>query len=82
MPVPEAPIHEDRCAVLRKDDVRPSWKIPAVEPEAISARMKTAADEHFRLGVLAPDAGHHFAAFGLRDNVSHSFQPVGACQLH
>lgn len=79
--MPEAAIHKNCGAVLREHNVRTSWKVPPVETEAIAPGVQAAPDKQFRLGVLTPDAGHHFAAFGLGDDVSHAFPPEAACQL-
>jgi hypothetical protein len=42
-----------------------------VKPEAEALRMEAAPDQHFRLCVLAPDAGHHPAAHFGGNDVSH-----------
>lgn len=40
--VPETPVHKDRYSGAREDDVRGSRQIPAMKPEAESARMERA----------------------------------------
>ncbi len=52
-------------------EVRSSWKIAAMQPEAIPEAVDDAADDHFRLRVSAADCGHVSAALLLVMNVCH-----------
>lgn len=70
--MPEAAMDEDYGAVLGKDEVRFARQAFVVEQVAKALRMQAASDYHFGLGVLAPDAGHHPASHGGRNNVSHT----------
>ena len=58
MPVPEAAMHEDDSAAPRKRQIRASWQILTMQPEAKAQRMQPLAQQHFRLRVLAADAAH------------------------
>src|SRR4051794_3949173 len=58
MPVPEAPVHEDGRLMLRQDDVGPSGKIFAVQPEAESEGVQNLPNSQFGAGVARPDGPH------------------------
>lgn len=56
MPVPETPIHKNYGPVFREDQIGLSRQFPVMEPETKSQFMQSAPDNHFRLGILGPDA--------------------------
>lgn len=45
MTVPETAVHKDYGAPPRENEVRLSWKIFSVEPEAVSKAMDHAPDD-------------------------------------
>ena len=79
MPVPETPVDEDRCLVLRQNDVRSPGQVLPMKAEAVTHPVKHGADNQFRLRVPTADARHVPAAPLLGQNVhlSHPSQPAG-----
>ncbi len=71
VPVPEAPVHEERCAVARKDKIRPARDVCRVQAESEPEPMKRAADQPLRLSITSADAAHHAASCGPVDDVGH-----------
>ena len=71
--MPEATVHEDDQFVLWQYDVRLARQVLAVQPEPIAEPVQRRADEQFRLGVLAADAGHVPASTGFGDSVHLDF---------
>lgn len=69
VPVPEAAMHEDHRAVLRKDQVRPAGQALAMQAEAQPKPVRGRAHQHLGLGVLALDARHEAAARLWADRV-------------
>lgn len=51
MPMPEAAMYEDDLTVPREDDVRPTWKVPDMEPKSVAQGVKQLSDHVFRLCV-------------------------------
>jgi len=70
VPVPEATVHENNSTVPRKDQVRFSGQFSLQSVTQASAVQVFSYDQ-LRLGVLAPDAGHHSASGGSIDNIGH-----------
>lgn len=71
MAVPEAAVHEDDRLMLRKDQIRPTWNALDVQSIPEATRMEAAPQHHFRLGVLAPDPGHHPGPCQVIHDVAH-----------
>ena len=59
VPVPEAAMHENHCAVLAQHEVRLAWQALGVKPETEAEGMEGAAQAHLGPGVPRPDATHH-----------------------
>lgn len=64
-------MHKNREAKTRQDQIRLPRQILPVQPESISHRMKVLPHCQFRLGMLAPDCGHHSRPDGCLNDVSH-----------
>ena len=75
MPVPKAAVHEYRRPPLRKNQIRLSWQAPVMDKEAKAKAMEPSSDQHFRLGIFAPNAGHHPATHLRGDDISHRLLP-------
>src|SRR5690606_9715398 len=71
MSVPETAVHEDRCTVLRQDDVGPTRQFRNVHSEAKPGLVQVAAHKALRHCVPSPNRGHHARPCLLIDNVSH-----------
>jgi len=69
-PVPEAAVHENGDALSREGDVYPVLAV--LEPVAMPYFPEGFAHHQFGSGVPAPDFGHYFASFPLRDGIGHS----------
>ncbi len=76
--VPEAAVHEDHGAVLRKDKVRSTVNLAGMKPEAETARVQCPPESQLGLGVLSPDPRHHPGTGLLVHDIGHirpSFRP-------
>lgn len=71
VPVPETSMRKQNRAKLRKDEIGFAGQPALMEPEPETRRMKPPPENHFRLGVGAPDAGHHPASDFNGYDVSH-----------
>lgn len=71
MGVPEATIHENNGAPLRKDKIRTSGKARSMQAISESHGPEATTYQHFRLRVHAPDARHHPRAHRWCDDVDH-----------
>ena len=71
MPVPETAMNKNRGSFRRKNEIRLSRQVGAMEPEAQAKRMSRAA--HFHLGrrVTRLDGAHDSRAMLGREDVSH-----------
>jgi hypothetical protein len=58
MPVPEAPVHEHDGAMRREYKIWSTGQITAMQTEAETVRVQTAAQRQFRFRVAATDAAH------------------------
>ncbi len=74
--MPKTPIDKNHLAAPGEDEVRPSGEDAcaksAMEAVAVPGTVEQAAHREFRLGVLAPDAGHIEAALFGADCVGHA----------
>lgn len=71
MAVPEATVDEYHGAMLGKYKVRSSRKTIVVQNITKAPCMKASPDSQFWLRILAPDAGHHPAAYLGRYDINH-----------
>jgi len=62
MSVPEAPVYENHCPVFRKDDIRSSRKIAAVQAEAVAKPVEDLSNRQLRCSVPPLDRSHVTAA--------------------
>jgi hypothetical protein len=62
MLMPKTSMHEDHLASPRKDQVRPTRKIRAMEPVAVAHGENHPPDEKFWHGILPANAAHHTAS--------------------
>jgi hypothetical protein len=69
--MPEASMDEDTDAMSRKNDVRIARQITPMEAEAVAHGVEQAANDKFRLGILAANAGHQAAALLSGKGVGH-----------
>jgi hypothetical protein len=69
--VPEAAVHEDHGAVLRKDKVRSTVNLAGMKPEAETARVQCPPESQLGLGVLSPDPRHHPGTGLLVHDIDH-----------
>jgi hypothetical protein len=51
-------MNEDRFPSTRKNDVRPTWKVSALQPESIAEAMQEATNSQFRASIAVPHAFH------------------------
>jgi hypothetical protein len=59
------------CAVLWQRDIRSAGKIPPMQPEPHSARMKIPAHGKFGLRIASANPGHHSGPRLAIDNICH-----------
>lgn len=71
MPMPKAPVNEYSRSVLRKHDVRTTWKRAHPKAKSESTSVEMAADGNFRCGIASTNAGHHPASCLAIDYVGH-----------
>jgi hypothetical protein len=69
--MPEAAMNKHHRAPLRKDEIRLSWQVFAMQAKAQTSGMQCTPKKHFRLGIARPDPGHHAAADIGRDDIRH-----------
>lgn len=69
--VPKAAVNKNYRAVARKNDVWFTRQTARMETVAEAIAVKPVAHGDFRAGVDAADAGHHPAAYGGFDYISH-----------
>jgi len=69
--------HRDPPA--RKDDIRTSRQVVAMQPEPDPGTMKSLPNEDFRLGVLATDTAHEAPAlrFDIRERSASHLRFLG-----
>lgn len=78
MPMPVAPVNEHHRAVSRKNEIRGTGQFSVMQPIAQSLTMQKASDQHFGLGILASNAGHHPRPDCRSNHICHGqalFQP-------
>ena len=71
VPVPETAVDEDHGAVFPQNDVGSAGDVLHVEAVADAVLPQPFADEDFRLGVFAADAGHAVVTLGEGEGVGH-----------
>ncbi len=69
MPMPEAPVNEDRGAQAREDEIRRAGQVADMEAEPIAEPVHDRPDPEFGRGVLSPDAGHDLGSLGCGEDV-------------
>lgn len=72
--VPEAAVHEDHGAILRKDKVRSTVNLVGMKPEAETARVQCPPESQLRLCILSPHGGHHPRTGYLIDIIRYGLQ--------
>ena len=71
MGVPETAVDKDRDAVLGKDKVRLTRKIPPMQPESQTSRVQSAAKNQLRLRITSTNARHVVLPLFPREDVGH-----------
>lgn len=71
MPMPEASVDEYRQTVPRKDQIRTTGEIPAVQAETEAEPVSNPTDNKLGSGITSPDFGHDFTSPLLVHNVRH-----------
>lgn len=69
--MPKAAIHKHHNPMLCQNKVRFAGKSPGMDAIPVTECEQTTPDQEFGLRVLTPDTGHHPAAYGGGNNVSH-----------
>jgi len=69
--MPEAPMDENRRAVSRKYEIGATWQSGNVRSVPQPFPEQPLPDRELGFRILAPDAGHHAAANGRRDDIRH-----------
>jgi hypothetical protein len=59
MPMPVTPVNEHHRAVSRKNEIRSTGQFFVMQSITQSLPMQKVSDQHFGLGILAANAGHH-----------------------
>jgi len=72
MTMPETAMYKNYSPVLGQNDIRLARELPCVKTVAKAGSMKRATHQHFRLGILASDPGHHPGARLLVDDIGHT----------
>lgn len=75
MSMPETAMNEDYCSMFGEHKVRLARQALVMEDIAKAFSVQASPDNHFRLGILAPDARHHPASDFGRNDVSHRQKP-------
>ena len=76
MAVPKAAVHKNDCVVFWQHEVRLSRQFTVMQPKPETHSMKAAPDNHFGLGILRLDPGHHATADFAANNVNQGLQPI------
>lgn len=76
MAMPEAAIYKNNSLVFWKDQIRFARQFSVMQSEPKAHRVQTAPNDHFRLGILRLDAGHHPAADFAVYCVSQELLPI------
>ena len=58
VPMPEAPVDENACAVFPHHDIRMPWQTPMVEPIPEPSRKEIFPDNEFGFGILGVNGCH------------------------
>jgi hypothetical protein len=76
--MPETAVHEDGQAPPGQSDIGPARQAPVVEPESHAGGMQGLAQNHLRLGILAPDTAHQGTAFFrcLHEETVEDIEPI------
>lgn len=69
MLVPEAPVDEDYLFPGTENKIRITRHVMSVEAISVPHAVYKMADEHFRLGVHASDAGHSLASLRVGQRI-------------
>lgn len=69
--MPKASMDEDYGPVFGKNKVGFAGQALVVKNITKASRVQASPDNHFRLCILPPDAGHHPASHFRRNDVSH-----------
>ena len=72
MPVPEAPMDEDRLATARKHYVRRARKIATMQAEAESQGVQKSSNCKFGRRIFAADRSHKFATCLRGEAIDHA----------
>ena len=75
VPVPIAPIYENRRPVLRKDQVGAARQVPVIHAIPEPQPMQAAAQNPFRFRIRTPDLGHRLRPLPCRHRVSQAVLP-------
>lgn len=70
--VPEAAMDENTGPETWQHNIRTPGEILAMQPKTISTGMQKLSHRYFRLGIPAPDAGHHSGSRRTVDDI-HSY---------
>ena len=72
VPMPEAPMDEDRLAAPPEYNIGLSGKVLGMEAVAVAEGVEKASNGHLRACVLRPDCAHYTTAFFRREGVFQS----------
>lgn len=73
MPMPEATIDENTCAVFPQDNIRFSWQPRMIQPITESIVPQIFAHNNLRLGVLPMDGRHAMMPLFWSQRIGHYF---------
>lgn len=72
MPVPKAPVDEDRNAEAGQNDIRRTGKVAPMQAVTVPGREEGSTDRPFGAGILPSDGRHHFRTDSRSDGVGHA----------
>jgi hypothetical protein len=73
VPMPETALNEDNGPSAGQHNIRRSGQLPIMQAKTQTTSMKRSPEGHFRLGVFAPNAGHHSRAGCGINNVNQAY---------
>lgn len=76
MAMPKAAVHKNYRVIFWQNEVGFARQSSVMQPKPETHFMKAAPDNHFRLGILGLDSGHHSAADFPTYDISQALPPI------
>ncbi len=76
MSVPKTSVYKNYSIPLWEHQIRSSLQTSIIDPVSETCRVKVSSNKKLRLGILAPDAGHHLASCFGWNNINQLLLPA------